>query len=248
MSNNPFRRRWPDITSPRARQVVSAAFDLAPLIPENPPAGNYLDVNDSEFYDYQEWIAAQLKASSLAQRLVDGELLLPDYYAALPLPWSFFAKLNRPRNYVQLVNQIAEHLPWYISRESYDAPLRTIVSEWLALVGMGMALLVLLVVVPLGGSLAVLGILLVPALRLTWGDVLLNRASGRFVARMIHTAELYYYLCAAYADPPEYDDAPGMLAAEELHQQARLRAAQRAGGRADGAQPAGAGGHQGRLQ
>ncbi len=110
------RSLWPLVTSVYAHEIVQTAFDLYPYNYGFPDPNSYrLWVDKSQaLNEYAALVHTRLLQSALAQMLPAGLDLLPDYFATLPPPLDFFARLFRPRNYHDLTLHVVQHLDWYL--------------------------------------------------------------------------------------------------------------------------------------
>jgi hypothetical protein len=209
------------VGSPLARRVLEAAYARACRydleVPHVRGEWNFIGAArgwNAEAGIYQQWIAERLPASGLAQRLPDGLAGLPDITAGMAEPWRTIERLLRPRNHVQLVGHLVQHLDWYFNpTQPVKPPLKVFATA------LSIALAATAVFALRRFDVPVLFVYFcffaIPALSWSllgwlWGrQQIAGQVLHRFnrVRELIHAVELYYYLAAEYVEPPEPDGA-----------------------------------------
>ncbi len=123
----PELAKWPDLPSvhwvsshvsnPAAQRILEA---VRPVEHRRRPVVEG-GTSPLELAQYRGHIREKLSSSGLAPRLIEGETMLPDIAAALPWPWSAWARLIRPRSIEAWAKHVRRNLNWYLEP---DKPLR----------------------------------------------------------------------------------------------------------------------------
>lgn len=179
----PELSKWPDLPFfHEVQQQVSSAIARRILDVLRPPVARGMSEGKSpeELAAYRGHIREKLEGSDLAARLIDGGGMLPDIADALPEPWAWWARVNRPRDIEAWARHLRKNLNWYLSP---DKTLRPSLPIW--------TLLALMLLVPRVGHLdpvSTLAISLAFTTAMFWFAFL----AGRFSERRI-TDSLRYF-------------------------------------------------------